>query len=167
MKADMTRKKCSVILANDTGSFRLKEAVRKHLEGLDGYDVVDLGTRTPDMTMSYVDAGKRAALAVRENADARGILFCGSGAGVMLAANKHKGIRAVVCESAETARSARIINDANILCMGSNIVEESLAGEMAEGFLTAAFVEGLTKEAEERVRRFACEVREIEEAEFK
>lgn len=165
MKAGVTEKKCSVILANDTGSFPLKEAVRKHLENLD-YDVVDLGTGSPYMTMSYVEAGKRAALAVRE-ADAKGILFCGSGAGVMLAANKHKGIYAVVCESVETARGARVINDANVLCMGANIVKEDTAKEMAEIFLTTDFIEGLTNGAVARVRRFSGEVKEIEESEYK
>lgn len=165
MKEDVTEKKCSVILANDTGSFPLKEVVRRHLENL-GYDVVDLGTGSPYMTMSYVEAGKRAALAVRE-ADARGILFCGSGAGVMLAANKHKGIYAVVCESVETAKSSRIINDANVLCMGANIIKEDTAKEMAEIFLKTDFIENLANGAAERVRRFAGEVREIEESEYK
>ena len=165
MKASMTEKKCIVILANDASSFTLKEAVRKHLENLD-YDVVDLGTENTDTPMSYVEAGERVAIAVRK-ADAKGILFCGSGAGVMLAANKHKGVYAVVCESVETARSARVINDANVLCMGANILEESLAMEMAEIFLMTGFVEDLTNRSEEKVRNFVCEVRKIEESEFK
>jgi len=151
-----------VVMTNDPGSLELKEAVKSFLQEK-GYDVIDLW----HPGMNYVEAGKKAAETICAGDAERGVIFCGSGAGVMMAANKHKGIRAVVCESMQTAEGARIINNANVLCMGANVVNETLASDMADIFLNTEFTQWLDEDAAKRVKSMEAEVREIETANMK
>lgn len=155
-----------IVMANDTGAFALKETIRKHLENK-GLEVLDLGTHAPDETMTYVEAGKVGAKAIQKGDVNCGILFCGSGAGVMITSNKHKGIRAVVSESAFTAEQARIINNANVLCMGANVVDKETALEMTDLFITTGFADGADKTKEERLNNYICEIDRIEKINFK
>lgn len=151
-----------IVMTNDTGSCLLKLAVKEHLMQ-EGYEILDLGTAAPDQEMVYTKAGHLAAEAIQKGDADLGVIFCGSGAGVCVTANKHKGIYAVVCESAGTAAGARIINDANILCMGANVVPEKQACEMADAFLTASFAEGKDPDVRKRLTGFIDQIREMEE----
>lgn len=149
-------------MTSDEGSAQLKRAVQEHLVA-QGYTILDLGSETADQEMVYTRAGHMAAEAIRKGDADLGVIFCGSGAGVCITANKHKGIYAVVCESVQTARGARIVNNANILCMGANIVKEDQAKEMADAFLSAEFAQDKTPESRARLSEFIDQIRGMEE----
>ena len=151
-----------VVMTNDTGSWKLKAAVKDHLIKK-GYVILDLGTDSPDGILLYTEAGHMAAKALQNGDADLGVIFCGSGAGVCIAANKHKGVDAVVCESVDTARGARLINDASILCMGANVVPEERAKEMAEVFLGTQFAEDGDAERKDRLRGYIDQIRVMEE----
>ena len=150
-----------VVMTNDTGSFWLKKAVAKYLDAKK-YDILDKGTKTPEEFMDYVTAGKIAAETIKMSQADYGVIFCGSGAGVMMAANKHKGVYAVVCESIYTSKQARMINNSNILCMGVNVVDEESAKAMAETFLNTDFAEGFDEEKKQRLAGYVSKIRGIE-----
>lgn len=103
-----------------------KPALIEHLEAA-GHTVVDCGTDGPD-SVDYPDFADKVCDAVRGDADV-GILLCGTGIGMSMAANRHKGIRAAVCATTEMAELSREHNDANVLCIGRRIlsIEECLA----------------------------------------
>lgn len=127
-----------IAIAADHGGFELKEALRKKLSAL---DITDLGT-TSGESVDYPDFGAALARRVASGEFERGILICGSGIGISIAANKIKGIRAALCHNAYTAEMARKHNDANIIAMGGRIVDEKTALEMTEIFMNTAFEGG-------------------------
>ncbi|MFA9379594.1 MAG: ribose 5-phosphate isomerase B [Acetanaerobacterium sp.] len=120
----------------DHSATELKDALMEHVRGL-GYETIDYGF-SPD----YPVAGYRVAKAVAGAQCELGIILCGTGCGISLAANKVKGIRAVNCSEPYTARLARQHNNANILAMGARVVGSELAKMIAEEFLKAEFEGG-------------------------
>jgi ribose 5-phosphate isomerase B len=122
-----------VVFGADHGGYRLKaelvELVRKA-----GHEVEDLGTSSGEST-DYPDYAHQVARKVASGAFARGILVCGSGVGMSIAANRHEGIRAVVCSDVYTARMSRSHNDANVLCLGERVVGPGLAAEIVTTWL--------------------------------
>ncbi len=129
-----------IILAADHGGFELKEKIKKHLIEKE-YRVVDVGIERLE-SVDYPDFGQKAALEVAKGAADFGILFCGSGIGMSIVANKVKGIRAALCHNTYTARMARAHNNANILALGARVIGDGLAREMVDTFLTAVFEGG-------------------------
>ncbi len=127
-----------VAIAADHGGFELKEALKKKLTA---YEITDLGTNSND-SVDYPDFGAALARRVASGEFERGILICGSGIGISIAANKIKGIRAALCHNAYTAEMARKHNDANIIAMGGRVVDEKTATEMTEIFLKTDFEGG-------------------------
>ena len=117
----------------DHGGYRLKnelvELVRKA-----GHDVVDLGTTSAEST-DYPDYAHQVASRVAAGEADRGILVCGSGVGMSIAANRHAKVRAVVCSDVYTARMSRSHNDANVLCLGERVVGPGLAAEIVSTWL--------------------------------
>lgn len=126
-----------VAVACDHAGFPLKAPVRRALEA-DGHEVVDLGTYSTD-PVDYPDYARAVGVAVRGGLVEAGILLCGSGAGVSIAANKIRGIRAALCHDLFTARQSREDDDANVLCLGARVVSEQQAVELARTFLAARF----------------------------
>jgi len=124
--------------------FALKEAVKAHLEK-QGHEIVDVGCYDTDRFYKYPSAGQRVAEALQKGAADLGVNICGSGTGANMAVNKFKGVCAACCESEKTARLARVVNDANCLCMGELIVSPELGCKMADAFVNAEFqdVEGI------------------------
>ncbi len=106
-----------------------------------GFEVVDFGPYTKDR-VDYPDYAHKVARAVIENSAAQGILICGSGIGMSMAANKHHGIRAALCHDAYTAMVAREHNDANILCFGERIVGKGVAESIIDAWLANSFEGG-------------------------
>ena len=106
-----------------------------------GHEVVDLGPYTKDR-VDYPDYAHKVARAVIEDTAAQGILICGSGIGMSMAANKHHGIRAALCHDAYTAMVAREHNDANILCFGERIVGKGVAESIIDAWLANGFEGG-------------------------
>jgi transaldolase / glucose-6-phosphate isomerase len=124
---------------DDTG-FPLKESLVAALEG-EGHDVLDLGTFSAD-PVDYPDYARAVGQAVLRGFVDASLLLCASGAGGVIAANKMRGIRAVVCHDAETARQAREEVDANVLCLAAAGLEAKAAVEIAQAFIGTAFPGG-------------------------
>ncbi len=107
-------------IATDHAGVVIKDSVKKMVEDL-GHEIIDLGPYSTDR-VDYPDYAHKLATAVLEDAGSFGILICGTGIGMSLAANKHHGIRAALCHDAYTAEMARAHNDANVLCFGERVV---------------------------------------------
>ncbi|SMP89372.1 ribose-5-phosphate isomerase [Epsilonproteobacteria bacterium SCGC AD-311-C15] len=103
-----------------------------------GHEVIDLGPFTKDR-VDYPDYAVKVSLAVLEDSDAQGILICGSGIGMSMAANRHTGIRAALCHDAYTATVARGHNDANILCFGERIIGQGVAESILDAWIAGSF----------------------------
>jgi ribose 5-phosphate isomerase B len=129
-----------IALASDHAGYALKEALKQHLVTL-GHTPLDLGTNSED-SVDYPDFGNAMAAALKANKAEQGILVCGSGIGISIAANRHPHIRAALCHNEETAKLSREHNDANVLVMGARIVSEDLAKTMLKTFLTTQFAGG-------------------------
>lgn len=125
-----------LIIGSDHGGFELKERIGQYLTA-QGHDLVDLGT-FDGKSVDYPNIAEAVAKEVLKE-ECLGLLFCGTGIGVSIAANKVKGIRAALCSEEFSARMARNHNDANILCMGGRTTGVELAKSVAEAFLNAEF----------------------------
>jgi len=128
-------------LGADPCGFDLKEAVKEALLGA-GYEVTDV---TPEAAMFY-DAAQMVAKAVHEKRYERGIIFCGTGMGVSIIANKYRGVYAALCESYYQARRARAVNNANVLCMGGMLTGNTLGVDMALVFMQTDHLAGYDAE---------------------
>jgi RpiB/LacA/LacB family sugar-phosphate isomerase len=126
-----------IALGCDHAGFPYKLPLRRALEA-DGHDIIDLGTSSPE-PVDYPDYAYAVGTAVRTGEAATGILICGSGAGVAVAANKIRGIRAALCHDLFTARQAREDDDANVLCLGARVIAIEMAITLAREFLGASF----------------------------
>ena len=129
-----------VAIANDHAGLVLKTALIPALKNL-GFVPLDLGTHTAD-SVDYPDYGDAIAHAILGKKAAWAVAICGSGIGISIAANRHKGIRAALCSSAEAATLARQHNDANVLCLGARLMSEAEAKACVKKFLTTAFEGG-------------------------
>ena len=126
--------KRTIFIGADSAGFTLKEEVKAHLAEL-GYEVVDHGT---DSTASchYPEFATKVCESVQANLEgAYGILICGTGIGMSMCANKHRGIRAAVCGDTYSAKMTRRHNDANVLCIGARVVGSCLALDIVDEFL--------------------------------
>jgi len=147
-------------LASDHGGFELKEAVRGWLQEW-GYQVVDLGTHSPE-SVDYPDYIALAAAAVSRGETDRAVVLCGTGIGASIVANKFPGVRATLCHDIYTARMSRLHNDSNVLAMGGRILGADLAREMLKVWLETPFEGG---RHERRLRKVAEIERKILEGE--
>ena len=129
-----------IALGCDHGGFQLKQSVMKYLEEK-GLEYKDFGTYTED-SCDYPMYGEAVAKAIVSGECDRGIIICGTGIGISIAANKVKGIRAAVCHNEFTAQMCREHNNAQILAMGARVLEEELALKMVDIFLNTEFAGG-------------------------
>ena len=129
-----------IVLSSDHAAIALRLAIAAHLAGR-GHDVVDIGPISPEST-HYPAHGEAAARRVASGDCDLGIILCGTGQGIMMAANKVRGIRCGVCADPYSARMIRLHNDANMLSLGARVVGEGLALEIVDAFLEAAFEGG-------------------------
>ena len=128
-----------IIIGSDHGGFNLKNTIIKHLES-NGIEVVDLGCHTPESCDYPIIAQAVAKEVIATNS--RGILICGTGIGVSIAANRFDGIRASHCTDTFTARMTRMHNDSNILCLGERITGVGLALDIVDIWLKTEFEGG-------------------------
>ena len=129
-----------IALAADHGGFELKEAVKAHLDEL-GLEYIDFGTHST-ASVDYPDMALPACDAVVSGQCSKALLFCGTGVGISLAANKVKGIRACVCSEPYTAKLSRVHNNSNVLAFGARVVGSELAKMITEAWLDAEFEGG-------------------------
>ncbi len=127
-------------IGSDHGGFELKEIVREHLEKL-GIEIVDFGTYNKD-SVDYPEYGKTVAQAVVNKEVERGIVICGTGIGISIAANKVKGIRCALCGDTYSARMSREHNNANMLALGARVLGVDLALEIVDSWMKAEFQGG-------------------------
>jgi len=129
-----------IVFGSDHAGLNLRaEAVRVAREG--GFEVEDLGPFAGD-SVDYPDYAERVARAVVEGRARLGVLVCGTGIGMSIAANKVKGVRAAHCTNEFEARMARAHNDANVLCMGERVIGLGLGGAVVRAFLSQPFEGG-------------------------
>jgi RpiB/LacA/LacB family sugar-phosphate isomerase len=137
-----------IALGADHAGYPYQAAVTRALEA-DGHRVLDLGTTSTE-PVDYPDYARAVGTAVRDGAADLGVLICGSGAGVSIAANKLRGVRAALCHDLFTARQAREDDDANVLCLGARVVDVELAVQLVREFVAARF-----SRADRHLRRLA------------
>lgn len=126
-----------IIIASDHAGFSLKEEIKSYLISL-GHDVNDQGTDSND-SVDYPDYALKVAEAVSSGRYLKGILICGTGGGMAIAANKLPDIRAYVCSSTETAKQSREHGDSNTLVLGAWLVEKELAKKIVNTWLSTEF----------------------------
>ncbi len=129
-----------IALACDHGGFTLKEAVKVYLEEK-GIQYKDFGCLNGE-SCDYALKAKDACLSVTSGESEKALLFCGTGIGISMAANKIKGIRAACCSDYFSAKYTRLHNDANALCLGGRVVGSGLAIELVDIFLNTEFEGG-------------------------
>ena len=127
-----------IAVAADHAGFALKNFLLEKLKSQE-YELTDLGTHDGSAPSDYPDHAARLAAEITSGSAERGILICGSGVGVSIAANKVKGIRAAVCHDTYSARQGVEHDDMNVLVLGSRVVGTELAAELASAFLRASF----------------------------
>lgn len=127
-------------IGSDHGGFELKEAVKEYLQGKN-IEVVDYGTYNEE-SVDYPDFGEKVATAVVEKEVDRGIVVCGTGIGISIAANKVKGARCALCSEEYSARMSRKHNDANVLALGGRVIGQELAFSIVDAYLEEDFEGG-------------------------
>jgi len=130
----------TIALASDHAGVAMKAALAKDLEGL-GYRVIDLGTNSAD-SVDYPDFADAVAGAIAGGRAQWGVLICGTGIGMGMAANRHKAIRAAVVHDSVSAKLARQHNDANVITLGARLVGDEVAKDAARVFFATAFEGG-------------------------
>jgi ribose 5-phosphate isomerase B len=127
-----------IFISSDHAGFALKKFLTEELLKL-GYVPVDLGCNSPDKSVDYPDYATKLC---KKLGNQFGILICGSGVGISIAANRYKKIRAALCHNTKIAKLSRMHNDANVLCLGARFTKEKLALAITKAFLTTKFEGG-------------------------
>ncbi len=131
----------TIAVASDHAGFELKEKIKAYLEQL-GFTVEDCGAKEYDAEDDYPQFASALGSAVAKGCYSRGVLFCGSGIGASIAANRFKGVRAALCFTPEMGKTSRAHNDANILVLGARIVTEDVAKAITDEWLNGGFEGG-------------------------
>lgn len=130
-----------IILGADVAGYELKEQIKTHLAGK-GVEILDIGMFNEKDPIPYYEVAADAARKIQQGKAERAVLFCGTGMGVAIVANKFRGIYASVVESEFAARHCKVINSSNILTMGGWVVTGYRAKRMVDVWLKSAFTEG-------------------------
>ncbi|MBX7146352.1 MAG: ribose 5-phosphate isomerase B [Alphaproteobacteria bacterium] len=129
-----------IILGSDHAGYDLKEILKSYLISMN-YEVQDIGVHNKD-SVDYPDIAESVVQLINHNPKNLGILICGSGIGMSIAANRHNFIRAALCFDPLSAQLSKFHNNANVLCLGSRIIGESLAKACVDSFLNTEFEGG-------------------------
>jgi len=145
-----------IVIGADHAGYEMKQGAVEHLKQL-GHEVIDVGTNEPGKPDDYPDFAALVAKQLQAGRAERGILICGSGVGVSVAANKFKGIRAAVCHDHYSARQGVEHDDMNVLVLGSRVIGPNAATDLIDGYLGARF------SGEERHVRRLAKIKAFEE----
>jgi len=129
-----------IVIGSDHGGFEMKEHVKAFLQA-EGHDIEDVGCYSSD-SVDYPVIAEKVCAKLQRATDNMGILICGTGIGMSLAANRHRDIRAALCHEAYTARMSREHNNANILCLGGRVLGVEVARDIVRTWLKASFAGG-------------------------
>jgi len=139
----------TIIIASDHAGFNLKKAIiKKYTKKL---NFKDLGTNSSIKSVNYPDYAHKVCLMVVKNKFNIGVLICGSGMGMAMAANKHKNIRAALCYSVKNAKLSRLHNDANVITLGSRFTNNKTAFNCLNAFLSTKFEGGRHKKRVKKI----------------
>jgi ribose 5-phosphate isomerase B len=127
------------VIASDHAGFELKEAIKEYIKAYG--EVEDLGCYSKDR-VDYPDYAAKVCDAIKNDSEIKGVLICGTGIGISMAANRYAHIRAALCHDAFTGEMARAHNDANVLCMGARVVGIGTAESIVKAFCTTSFEGG-------------------------
>lgn len=128
----------SIAIGSDHAGYDLKAKLAEELRS-SGYEVLDMGTNDAANSVDYPDFGKAVAEAVTSGKADGGLVVCGTGIGISIAANRHPGVRAALCHDVTMARLCREHNDANVLALGARLIGEAVAKDCLETFLNTEF----------------------------
>lgn len=151
-----------ILVGSDKSGFKLKEAIKAHLAGR-GFEVEDCGTQDMDNVKPFFAVAPIAAKKIQSGEHTRAILVCGTGMGMSVVANKHKGVCAACVESVYAAEKCRAVNDANILCMGGWMIADELGIAMTDTFVDTNFTDNLEEWRKDWLRNAKEKVAEIED----
>ena len=138
-----------IFISSDHAGYKLKEQIKKKFHNKFLFD--DLGTNNSKTSVNYPDFAHKLSKKVSNNNKNIGILVCGSGMGMSMAANKHKKIRAAVCYSVKNAKLSRLHNNANIITLGSRLTKKNIAFKCIEVFINTKFEGGRHKERVKKI----------------
>ncbi len=139
-----------IAIGSDHAGFEAKELLIRALK--DEHDITDCGTESSD-SVDYPDVAEKVSRLVSTGKAERGILICGTGIGMSISANKIRGIRAAVCHNEESAKTSRLHNDANVLCMGARLLSKKQIIHIAEAWLSTDFEGGRHSRRVEKMMR--------------
>ena len=148
-------------IGSDKSGFSVKEAIKAYLSDA-GIGCDDLGTVDLNEVHPYYRVASDVAPLVQNGTYEKAILICGTGAGMSVVSNKFRGVHAVACEGVYSARMARAINNANVLCMGGWIVGPEMAIEMVRMFLATDWCQDLEDWRAENMHKFAAQIDALE-----
>lgn len=148
------RRKMKVAIASDHGGFELKEIITDYLSD-EGIEFVDYGTDSPN-SVDYPDFGTAVAQAVANKEFDRGIVICGTGIGMSIAANRVRGIRCALCTDSYSARMSRMHNNANMIALGGRVVGPGLALDIVRIFLETEFEGGRHERRINKIDDITC-----------
>jgi sugar-phosphate isomerases, RpiB/LacA/LacB family len=130
-----------IAIASDLSGFPLKEEIVAHLKGKGGIEVLDFGIPSVDQPKPYFEQAPLVAGAIQRGEADRGILVCGTGQGMAIVANKHKGIYACVVDDLFSGERAKIVNDANVITLGGWITAPFLGTQIVDAWLSMSFAQ--------------------------
>jgi ribose 5-phosphate isomerase B len=154
-----------IAIASDLSGFPLKAEITKHLQE-QGYEVLDFGIDSADKPQPYFIQAPKVASAIQKGEAEKGILICGTGQGMAIVANKHKGIYACVVDSIFSAERAKIVNNANVITMGGWITAPFLGVQIVDAWLAMSFTQKMEFKKDFLSNAFS-QVQAIEEEHFK
>ena len=138
-----------IFISSDHAGYNLKENIKRKFKKK--YIFLDLGTNNSKVSVNYPDFAHRLCKKVSNDSKNIGILVCGSGMGMSMAANKHKKIRAAVCYSVKNTKLSRLHNNANIITLGSRLTKKDTAFKCIEAFINTKFEGGRHKKRVEKI----------------
>ena len=138
-----------IFISSDHAGYNLKEQIKKNFSNK--FRFQDLGTDSSKISVNYPDYAHKLCKKVGLNNENRGILVCGSGMGMSMAANKHKKIRAAVCYSVKNTKLSRLHNNANIITLGSRLTKKNTAFKCIEAFINTKFEGGRHKKRVKKI----------------
>lgn len=144
-----------IAIGCDHGGFELKEHIKKHLDEI-GEEYKDYGTYSEE-SVDYPDCASPVCKAIQDKTADKGILICGTGIGISIAANKHKGIRAALCSDVYSAKMTKQHNNANIICLGGRVTGRELAFMIVDTWLATEFEGGRHEARIEKIHKIESE----------
>jgi ribose 5-phosphate isomerase B len=156
----------TIAIASDLSGFTLKKAIAEHLSEKEGIELIDYGIESEDAPKTYFEQAPKVARAVQAGKADRGILICGTGQGMAIVANKHKGIYACVVDGVFSGERSKIINNANVITLGGWITAPFLGNQIVDAWLGVEFTQKMEFKRDFLINAFE-QVKRLEDQSFK